>query len=174
MSGRGKTRPRNALHSSTSAASMPRREASSGRAPAIAHTSEPSRRLPEQGCDLAFHPDASRAERVAAVAALGWPRLPNAKRLKQHMLQRVEHEYAEHLLEHGYMPGRWCDECKCICAPAVDAHVAAAADPDPTHDSDDDDVEASEDFGSRLDYDGIREICDADGSNSGLDDPTDA
>ena len=79
----------------------------------------------------------------------------------QHMLHRVEQEYAEHLLEHGYMPGQWCDMCKCICAPAVDAHVAAAANPDPTHDSDGDAVEATEDFGSRgFDYDGVLDVDD--------------
>ena len=127
----------------------------------------------EDGCDLAFPPEASRAERTAALSALGWPRLPSAKRLKQHMLQRVEHEYAEHLLEHGYMPRQWCDECKCICAPAVDAHVAAAADPDPTHDSDGSADEAPEDLGSRsFDHDGALDIDD--GSLSDLDDPTDA
>ena len=105
----------------------------------------------EHGCDLAFQPEASKAERKAAVATLGWPRLPSAKRLLQHMLQRAEHEYADHLLEHGYMPGQWCDECKCICAPAVDAHVAAAADPEPTHGGDDecDGRDVPEDLGSR-------------------------
>ena len=74
------------------------------------------------------------------LTALGWPsgELPSPKALILHMRRRAEHEYAQHLFDHGFTtPGRWCDECYCICAPAVDAHVAAMADPEPTHDHND-------------------------------------
>ena len=54
-------------------------------------------------------------------------RLPDKKNLKTHMLDRAEREYALHLLLHGLTPGEWCDECRCICAPAEDAIVAAMA-----------------------------------------------
>ena len=40
-------------------------------------------------------------------------------------------EYAQHLIEHGYTPDQWCHECKCRCAPAVDAIVASMAEGNP-------------------------------------------
>ena len=78
--------------------------------------------------DVVYDPLASAAERKAALISLGWSdgRLPSAKKLKLHMLERIEYEYAEHLfLDHGTAPGQWCEECVCTCAPAVDPRALA-------------------------------------------------
>ena len=58
---------------------------------------------------------------MASLRVLGWPdgRLPDKNVLLEHMLKRVEYEYADHLAEHGSMPGKWCRECQCICARAA-------------------------------------------------------
>ena len=116
--------------------------------------------------EFAFDPMADPQGRAAALSRLGWPNgLPNARRLKQHMLQRVEREYSEHLLEHGYTPGRWCDECKCVCAHAVDAHVAAAAKPKPScsEGSDDaDEIGGGDDVDDDMcSYAGSEDLADA-------------
>ena len=60
-----------------------------------------------------------------ALTGMGWSGLPAAAELKQHMLRCVEYEYAEHLHLHGFMPGEWCDECRCICAAGVGAVARA-------------------------------------------------
>lgn len=66
---------------------------------------------PDQPFDL----KASRSAREASLCALGWPGcLPDKKTLLEHMLVRVEFEYAAHLYSHER--GEWCDECHCICA----------------------------------------------------------
>ena len=125
-----------------------------------------------EDCDFAFDPTADPKGRAAALARLGWPQgLPTSRRLKQHMLKRVEHEYSEHLLEHGYTPGQWCDECKCICTHAVDAHVAAAAEPNPNPsytlcddaDADDDDeIGGGDDVDDDMcSYTGSEDLADA-------------
>ena len=69
---------------------------------------------PEQLFDVS----ASDAARAASLRALGWPegRLPGKTVLIEHMLTRVEFEYAEHLYDHSLEPGEWCDVCQCICA----------------------------------------------------------
>ena len=65
------------------------------------------------------------AERETALAELGWTALPTARELKRHMLRCIEYEYAEHLHLHGFMPGEWCDECRCICAGGAGAVAQA-------------------------------------------------
>ena len=87
-----------------------------------------SRVLPQNGSDSCIanedYPEqlfdvcASDAARTASLCALGWPdgHLPGKKVLLEHMLKRVEYEYADHLFSHSYEPGEWCDECQCICA----------------------------------------------------------
>ena len=69
---------------------------------------------PEQLFDVS----ASDAARAASLRALGWPdgRLPDKKVLLEHMLTRAEYEYAEHLYDHAYESGEWCEGCQCICA----------------------------------------------------------
>jgi hypothetical protein len=77
---------------------------------------------PEQLFDVS----ASDGVRAASLRALGWPdgRLPGKKVLLEHMLKRVEYEYADHLASHSYEPGEWCDECQCICARASSTSTA--------------------------------------------------
>ena len=108
--------------------------------------------------DQVFDVDASAAERAASLTKLGWEgRLPTKKALLKHMLQRAEHEYAEHLLGHSDTPGEWCIECTCFCAGARD----------------DSNLESEElDITNPHDIDGVLDIDD--GSNSDLDDSTDA
>ena len=42
------------------------------------------------------------------------------------MLRRVEHEYALHLFDHGFMPGKRCAECDCVCGARADVACVAA------------------------------------------------
>ena len=61
---------------------------------------------------------APRPEREAALQARGWPdgRLPSKKELLEHILWRVEYEYAEHLHDHSFTPGERCEACNVVCA----------------------------------------------------------
>ena len=71
---------------------------------------------PEQS----FAVSASNAVRAASLRALGWldGRLPGKKVLLEHMLTRVEYEYAEHLFDHGLEPGEQLPESGATCASA--------------------------------------------------------
>ena len=70
--------------------------------------------------DPVFDASASTSARAAALTALGWGgQLPTCKALLEHMLHRAEYEYAEHLLDHKFTPGKWCVECVCFCAGGV-------------------------------------------------------
>ena len=83
------------------------------------------------------------------------------------MLDRVEHDYADHLFCHGLTPGEWCDECKCICAESVTAFVAAEARANgygaTTGDSDDLEASDNEDLSADLDFACMDDSYDADG-----------
>ena len=76
--------------------------------------------------ETVYDPSALVADRMAALISLGWSdgQLPASKALKMNMLERVEFEYAEHVHLHGLFSGDWCDECRCICAYAVDPALA--------------------------------------------------
>jgi hypothetical protein len=98
-----------------------------------------------EDCQDYFNSTAPQAVMLEALRALGWPVFPSRRKLKKHMLGRVEREYAQHLIEHGYTPGQWCRECKCRCAPAVDAIVASMAEPAVNSSSDESDEPDNDD-----------------------------
>ena len=118
--------------------------------------------------DTIFVAAASTAERAAAFAALGWDGQPTRQVLLEHMLCRVEHEYAQHLLDHKFTPGEWCRECKCFCAGRQNTDNS---EDDDTSDGDHIDDPAGD--ASWFDDESCVNVHDFDGI-LGLDDPTDA
>ena len=96
-----------------------------------------------EDCQDYFDSTAPPAAMKVALQALGWHVFPSRRRLKKHMLGRVEREYAQHLIEHGYTPDQWCHECKCRCARrtivASMAEPAADSSSDESDEPDDDD-----------------------------------
>lgn len=83
--------------------------------------------IQEDQCQSGLPLGAPLAEVEAQLSRWGWQAFPTVKKLRKHMLDRVERDYADHLLEHGYTPGEWCILCECRCAESVDAFIAAAA-----------------------------------------------
>ena len=62
--------------------------------------------------ELLFDVSAAADVRAASLRALGWPEgcLPGKPALLEHLLLRVEHEYAEHCF-HDHVPGKRCSTC---------------------------------------------------------------
>jgi len=139
----------------------------------------------EDYAEQLFDVSASDAVRATSLRALGWPdgRLPGKKVLLEHMLKRVEYEYADHLCSHSYEPGEWCEECQCSCARIDTADDDDGGGDDGSSSTDDDDdnahacvgddsLETVEDWGYLFDDDD--DDNDDDHEDDGDDDEVDA